>query len=421
VSRCDFCAGPDPVVVYAASRTSSGEDQQVWRWMACATCEGFIEVDNWDAVHARLLKAMMADPEMAKLSPVLLNQAGDMSLSEFHRYAVRRHIPKMEFTAQEIRDTYDELERNYPELWRICYPRIYSESPRCGNYYSPKEPARQFAAIALKVMQGTVGRSEQYEFLVASQLARYQMPMYWLGKDIAEAIRQTTPPGEIDWYAMPLPFEAAIFMLPKGSMRHPTEGNVEFIAYSRFRENERLISKLIPGRPYGSVNGALTMLALTEAGHLTHWNMPLDAFGERISLPDADKMVSRFSDDRHESGWFYQPAMTDDDNLMLVDLIHYIFGTLLLMTSRPDMVKLGTRLKHFPASEKKAAKEFWTPSIIGEDYRIRREASEYQGGHHASPRFHWVRGFYREQPFGERKLQQKKRIWIEPYTRGLGQ
>jgi hypothetical protein len=129
-------------------------------------------------------------------------------------------------------------------------------------------------------------------------------------------------------------------------------------------------------------------------------------------------MVAQFSDDRHESGWFYQPEMTADDNMMLVDLIHYIFGTLLLMTERPDLVTLGSCQKRIPATERKAAKEFWTPHVIGANYRLRREATPDQGGHHASPRFHWVRGYYREQPFGERKLKQRKRIWIEPFTRG---
>jgi len=415
---CDFCSASKPVVVYASSRTAAGENVQCWRWMACAACEALVDRDNWSAVQDRAMVPL--HDKYPDISGPELRKASIMALAEFHRYAVRTRHLKRDFTEEETRQVYDEMERRYPDLWRICYPRIYSENPRCGDYYSPKEPARQMMGIALKNMAGAVGRAEQYEFLVASHLVKYKVPMYWLSKDIAEAIRLTTPPGDLEWYAMPLPFDAAIFMLPKGAMRHPTEGNVEFIAYGRFHAGERHVSRLVKGEPYGSINGAMCLLAYTEAGHLTHWNMPLDAFGEKIKLPDADELVMRFSDDRHESGWFYQPEMTNDDNGMLVDLMHFIFGTLLLMTERPDMVTLGSQQRRVITKASNIPKEFWTPNVIGQNYILRRPPSEYQGGHHASPRFHWVRGFYREQHIGPRVEQQKKRIWIEPFTRGLG-
>jgi hypothetical protein len=416
---CDFCADPKPIVIYASSRSSTGENGQVWRWTACETCEKLIDIDQWSAIQDRMMLVLRRRASMRDTPAPLLRQAVMHTLAEFHRYAVRRKALKLDFTEDEIRRTYEEMERRYPDLWRVCYPRHYSENPRCGDYYSPKSPARQMAAIALKMMRGTVGRSEQYEFLAASQLARFNVPMYWLSRDIAEAIRLTTPPNALDWYTMPLPFEAAVFMMPKGSMRHPTEGDVEFISYARFPALERQISRLVPGQPYSLINGGLIMLALTQAGHLIHWNMPLDAFGSQINLPDADELVMRFSDDSHESGWFWQPDMTPDDNGLIVDLIHYIFGTLLLMTTRPDIVTLGARQKRVIAKASNAVKEFWTPSVIGKDYVLRRLPTPYQGGHHASPRYHWVKGFYRNTPVGPRKLGQTRRDFIDPYQRGL--
>jgi hypothetical protein len=171
------------------------------------------------------------------------------------------------------RELFDQIEKTMPALWRVCYPRIYQE-PKCGRYYSAKKPAKQLATIAIKMMQNQVGPSELYEFIMASHITRFQVPTYWLGEDIAQALLKTTPPGVIDWYNMPMPFEAAVFMIPKGALVHPTDGDVSFLTYSRLRAMEHYASNLVPGKPYGSVNGGMTLAGAVEAGYFIHWNIP---------------------------------------------------------------------------------------------------------------------------------------------------
>jgi hypothetical protein len=82
-----------------------------------------------------------------------------------------------------------------------------------------------------------------------------------------------------------------------------------------------------------------------------------------------------------------------------LDVLHFIFSTLILTTARPGLVTNASIASRAPAKKGREAKEFWNPAIIGANYKIRREAKPPQGGTHASPRFHWVQGFLREQPY----------------------
>ena len=319
-----------------------------------------------------------------------------------------------------IKRALDYAERDRPDLWRIAYPRIFTE-PTCGQYYSPKYLACQLVGVTEKLERGMEGRSEQFEFMVVSHLARFAVPQYWLSTDIAQAIRQTAPPGDIEWYDMPLPFEAAAFHLPKGTLTHSVDGDVPFVAYARIKAGIEYRSPLLGRRTYGSTDGGMIFMALTvRGGYLMHWNLPLEAFGRKIQLPDIDQLVQRYTsgDDKHRSGvWFLeQPDMSPEDNSLMAEAAHYVFGTLLLMDARPDLVTHGSMQKRVPGKRGVAPREFWHPNVVGEFYRIRREG-ESLGGTHASPRFHWVKGHYKHVAYGEGRSLRSRR-WIEPFTRG---
>ena len=319
----------------------------------------------------------------------------------------------------EMRLVLEMAEKEFPELWRLCYPRIYEE-PRCGQYYSPKLLAHQLMVIAMKVQADMVGRAEQYEFIFASHMVKYRVPMLWIGHDMATAICKTMPPGLIHWYDMHMPFPACVFMLPKGTLVHPTEGDVVFAGYSRMKTGESHPSLLVKNFPYGCINGGMVFTALTASGqHFYHWNLPLDAYGPSVTLPDIDKKAAECLTDssEHESGVLFLPQlhMSDEDNQMMLEVVHYVFSAMLIMQDRPDLVTRESRLRRI-TSKKGEHREFWSPNILGEHYRIRRQSAD-QGGTHASPRFHWVRGFHREQAYGQgRELRRQQ--WIEPYTRG---
>jgi hypothetical protein len=238
--------------------------------------------------------------------------------------------------------------------------------------------------------------------------------MFWLSQPVAEAIRRTQAPGSFNWYRMPLPFEAAVFMLPKGTLTHPDDGDIIFLSYARMMQGGEHKSTLIPGTTFGSVNGSMVFVALTQAGYLLHWNLPLDAFGESISMPDIDDLVLRYAHETHSSATdpFQNNKMTPADNQTIALCAHYVFGTLLAMEARPELITHGKMLKR--VNKGGHHNEFWSPNIIGRDYVLKNEAGQ---GTHASPRMHWVRGFYRDQAIGPGRAQHK-RIWVEPFMRG---
>lgn len=313
---------------------------------------------------------------------------------------------------------FDTLEREYPALWQTCYPRVYSD-PRNGQYYSSKKPARQLMLIALKVLNGQVAAAEKYEFHLASHLSRFRVPMYWLSPNLAEALKLTQPPGAFDWYNMPMPFEAGVIMMPKGSLVHKTDGDVSFICWGRFRAGETYRAPLIPGKPYTSLNGGMMLAAAVASGYFIHWNIPLDAYGPRLTLAELQHLIAKFAGvgDHSTAIPLRDGGMKPADHELGLDVAHFIFSTLMLMTARPDLVTAPSLTRRIPAKKGTAPKEFWNPAIIGEHYKVRSQAQPPQGGSHASPRFHWVQGFWREQPYGPQR-ELRKTIWIEPFTRG---
>lgn len=313
------------------------------------------------------------------------------------------------------RELYAQLEQEYPSVWRACYPRIYRD-PRNGQYYSSKKPARQLMLIALKILNNQIGESEKYEYHLASHLAKYRVPMYWLSPSIAQALKLTTPPGKFDWYDMPLPFDAGVFMMPKGSLVHKTDGDVTFLTYARFRAGVTHSSPLIPGKTYTNRNGGMILAAAVQKGYFIHWNIPLDYYGSVIALPELQDLI-RHHNTEHGSAVHTGDRMTSDDFDLGMDAAHYIFSTLLLMTARPDLVTAASFTNRVPGKRGAQPREFWSPAVIGEHYRTRTEARPAQGGTHASPRFHWVKGAWKEQPYGP-KLTLRRTQWVEPYTRG---
>jgi hypothetical protein len=144
---------------------------------------------------------------------------------------------------KELRDVRKLMEEDDPELWHRCYPRIY-ETP--GGHHSPKFPPYQLWAIAHKIRQGYQGDTDMVEMAWACRLVEKRVPTYWVSRDMAEAVRQTVPPLAFDWYGTPLPFESAVFMLPKGLLQHPDYGDTSFLSYARIKAGDRLQNYAAP-------------------------------------------------------------------------------------------------------------------------------------------------------------------------------
>lgn len=323
-------------------------------------------------------------------------------------------VRAQDLSPAEMKAMRSEAEKREPELWKRCYPRIY-EPYKSNLYCSPKEVSWQMFIAAKKVDLQHLGQSEQYEIIWASLMAERRVPTYWVAPDLLEAVMRTVPPIELDWYNMKLPHEAAAFMLPKDSITHSSEGSVQYVSYSRHLKGKWTPSLAREGpRLYSSENGALLLFSKTEQ-YLTHYNIPHDEF-PTVNLGAIDEAISRHESEVHSSGWL-TASMDKEDTKVGTRVAHLIFGLLLLMLRKPELVTDGKLINKIKGNLGQAPKEFWSPSVIGQHYQIRRVPGPGLGGTHASPRGHWVRGFWRDQHYGAAKAMTKE-VWIEPYWRG---
>ena len=217
----------------------------------------------------------------------------------------------------ELRQVRELMEKCDPDLWRRCYPRIY-EAP--GGYHSPKLPAYQLLAIAQKIRHGYRGDTDTVEMAWACRLVEKRVLTYWVSCDLADAVRQTVPPVAFDWHGSRLPFEGAVFMLPKGLIRHPDYGDASFVSYARIRAGERLRSYVTPGVVEIAVDSLIVVAHAEPADCLLHQSLPnvpidlrkLDALvmGGTSHSSEAPCIPGLSTDLTPNDGSFFWPAFT---------------------------------------------------------------------------------------------------------------
>lgn len=314
----------------------------------------------------------------------------------------------------------DAIEEFNPRLFQLAYPRRYKE-PQRGSYHSPKFVAAHIVQVAMKIDQGIAGDNEKFEYNAFSQLVKYRVPTYYIGVGLMEALGKTKLPGPIAWRDMHMPYEAAVFLPPKGSLQHPTEGDLLFIGYARFKElgETKYKGQLVPRIDWGCTGGGMTLFGVTTKGFLYHWNISPVGHGETILLTDIEGLLE--GTPTHTSAWpMVTHEMTPDDHRLMIHVAHYIFATIMVMTARPALLA-NFEMRKRVSRKGSVPKEFWTCPVIGENYGVRyiRPGIVPAGpeGTHASPAIHWVRGFTREQRIGPGRTGSKA-VWIEPYLRG---
>lgn len=315
----------------------------------------------------------------------------------------------------------DEIAEKYPAFWHRLYPRRY-QSP--ATYDTPKAAAHamsdgifSFIHAAHQQQAGESPRTEQVEAQWASHLVQRGVPMYYLTYDLADALMKTRP-AAVNWQKMRLPFESAVFMLPKGILHHSGEGHdVSFVSYSRNYAGEE-VQVPVPWPQQKDwilehKNPSFTVIVRTCNGATLHWTLadknPTIEFSEELErlIDDAPYHINSLRD----------VELGDADRETQLRGIILLFNILLFITSKPEMVERGQLLKRVTKKRELPA-EYWSPHFIGRTYKMRRIGKQQpQGGHHASPRGHWVSGFWREQPYGP-KFELRRTLWIEPFWRG---
>lgn len=301
------------------------------------------------------------------------------------------------------------LGREHPALWRTCYPRAYADT---GAWHSPKYPAAFFGLSAMRSANNPISTwpgSLQNAYVVAAQCARHTMPTYFVGRSLIEAISRSAPPADLDWQTMAMPFPGLTFILPKGAFRHPIDGECGFVSIARAGHMEEIHFPAL-GCPRLTVNGG-NLIAVAVTHEPENFNM-FDASLAKDSptiggISAAHGVYDHFGAD----GMPVQKALEPEEKDFTTAMFGLAIRLVLVMMARPEIVSPGS-------SNGKASKasgvEFWTPNIIGKNYRITVESSKSgSDGGHGSPRLHWRRGHFRQQAFGT-GMSQHRTLWIEP-------
>lgn len=305
---------------------------------------------------------------------------------------------------------WDQMEKDEPELWRWCYPRIYSSPP--ADFHSPKEPARDVFSSVIKVRAGLVGDSEKAELSVSEKLAQLRMPLRWVARGVYEALAKTKLPPTVNWHTMQLPAEAMTFMLPKGVLKHSADGDIVCVSWARFAKGEVLKPRHLPVQ-HTYENDQFILLVRSQRGTLTHF--VLDGKNKEVDTRAINALIDDPHHVAHRSEWSTL-VMEPEDRQIITRAMHLMFGLVLLMTARPTVVEHGALQKRVKKGTE--VREFWSPTIIGQHYKMRTApAAAHQKGEHRSPRLHMVTGFWNLFHTGKGRTEERT-SWIEPYWRG---
>jgi hypothetical protein len=316
------------------------------------------------------------------------------------------------------------MEENFPDLVKKFYPRVYES---IGAYHSPKACAAQLANVVAETLRYGFNKTPTaYRLMMPSlkYLIDHKMPTFFIAPALLEAVQRTDFDGDISWVDMHLPFEHGVFILPKGGLRHPTDGEVSMIVWSRVQPID--YPPPVAGIPTTTVDHVgFVILALcpercvwydstlsvnhrpTLRLHNLFYRQPGDELPRR-----ADKTVPGLDAD-----------LSEDDEGFIEKLGVIVFGTLMAMNAKPELVSWHRLLRKIV--KKESTREFWQPNIIGLHYKhkVGREIPKMvhgkavytteQHGTHASPRMHWRRGHFRQQAIGKGRME-RKTLWIEP-------
>jgi hypothetical protein len=103
-----------------------------------------------------------------------------------------------------------------PDYWPQKVLAVSSANAAMQNYVRPMSPDQ--------AQSGGWRRHGQTAFLL-----RYDVPIYYVSQELLAAALQTELPHDVVFESIPFPLDASVFMLSKGTVRHPILGNCPFL------------------------------------------------------------------------------------------------------------------------------------------------------------------------------------------------
>jgi hypothetical protein len=140
--------------------------------------------------------------------------------------------------------TYPELrafiEKERPDWLQALMPRRINAP---SEYWPQKVLALATiqAALSNQVMQDAGLKPDATFVMVECQtghLLQFDVPTFYVSKELLAASARTDLQDNTFLDAVPFPFPASVFMFPKGTIRHPSEGECPYIVVSRVAKGQ---------------------------------------------------------------------------------------------------------------------------------------------------------------------------------------
>lgn len=288
---------------------------------------------------------------------------------------------------------YSQFEFDKPEFLPF-EPRKIS-SP--GGYDSPKCVAASLLSIVTQtgISLEWYGQEPDPTHITATSVT-YKVidqgvPIYYVSESLIRSVAATKMPEGIRFSEMKLFSPAFVFAFPKRFVREYFGRDFCYV-FGAHIPGGKFRSTKLPGAPgildesevlgifwHCYNNGDLELYS-----HPSKWNSFIDSkFGEYIDYTNADATT----------------IMADQEFLDRVSAL--VLKLLLVIPAREGLVTQGTLLRKASQKKGKRRSELWNANVIGKYYKIVREHPP--GGTHASPEFHWRRGFWNWQVIGKKE------------------
>lgn len=253
-------------------------------------------------------------------------------------------------------------------------------------------------------------------YVSALALALAGWPLYWIGHDILMAAMASDLPDDLNAEDMRWPRDAMTFMLPTGALREG-DGHVEIITIARHTDALESVDASLAERdgvaPFAESYRGLMMIDTYHSKE----TVGQSTYTLRGPLSGMLSRTSSAAVDQDRQAWGMMGIDLSEVKASTNDVMKTAINLLLIMQARRELLTGGDALHGVKVKRGsvKSHATLWSPLWIGKDYRISREAPGV--GTHATPRLHWRKGHWRNQPYGERSLLRRLR-WIEPTLAG---
>jgi len=284
--------------------------------------------------------------------------------------------------------------------------------PSSRSYASPKQAAVSMMINVLgQVMSPEADMPTRYASLTCTRLVEYSMPTYFVSPSLLHACLQTSLPEGLHYSDMRWPMPALLFILPVGAVSSPTDGHCRFIALARHSKGENV--ERLPGLPpFPNVftYDCFSHYANTTGNAVFAGYIPTHTDPTLTDVLSGEKHFSPGIVGIKASGELAYATIEGSDGDFMGLTVSIGLRLLLLLNARPELLTPARELRKSNPSAKKPKSALWSPNIIGEHFKAASDEPSRSG---RSPRLHWRRGHYRNQPHGL-GLAHRKLLWIEP-------